>query len=248
MSFEKVVIGNATLYRGDALEVLASIDGIDTVITDPPYSSGGFNEAGKSAGSIGTTNKKAKILGDTMSSEGYIALVRRVLRAANASAAYVFTDWRMWGHTKEAVELSGYRLRGMLVWDKTCAGMGARWKMQHELVAWGTKLTSQMGAGLGNVISIPRSGNEWHPTEKPLALMQAIVRNSEPGTVLDPFMGSGTTGVACASVHRPFIGIELDGAFFEAACRRIEQAQAQAQLFEPSAPIAEQASLLESAA
>jgi len=120
----------------------------------------------------------------------------------------------------------------MIVWDKGCAGMGARWKMQHELVAWGTKLTSKMGAGHGNVITAARSGNEWHPTEKPLSLMQKIVKNAEPGIVLDPFMGSGTTGVACIAEGRPFVGVEIDPKHFAAACRRIEQAYKQRPLFE----------------
>ena len=242
----KVEIGNATLYLGDALEIMPTLPKrAHVVVTDPPYSSGGFNEAQKTgaAGSIGTTAERGKIQGDTMSSEGYIALLRRTLRASDSAAAYVFTDWRMWGHTKEAVELAGFRLRGMLVWDKTAAGLGARWKMQHELVAWGTKVVSKMGAGHANVIAAPRSGNEWHPTEKPLTLMQTIVRNAESGAIVDPFMGSGTTGVACATLNRPFVGVEVDPRFFDAACRRIEQAQKQTKLFEETPP-AEQLGLI----
>ena len=222
-------IGPATLYLGDCLEIMPTLPKAGCVITDPPYSSGGFSEAARSGtgGSIGTTGNKGKILGDTMSSEAYIALVRRTRRASDADASYVFTDWRMWGHTKEAVELAGFRLRGMIVWDKGSAGMGSRWKMQHELVAWGTKLTSQMGAGLGNVITTPRSGNHCHPTEKPLPLMQAIVSNAEPGLVIDPFMGSGTTGVACVYNNREFIGVEVDPKHFDIACKRIALAVAE---------------------
>jgi DNA modification methylase len=231
---EVVTIGDATLYCGDALDVLESLS-IDppVVITDPPYSSGGFNEAGKGSGSIGTTTKGASIAGDTMSSEGYVSLVRRVLRATRGNAAYVFTDWRMWGHTREAIELAGFRVRGMLVWDKGSAGLGIRWKMQHELIAWGSRVTSKIGAGHGNVISIPRSGNVFHPTEKPIELMRALAMNAEDGVILDPFMGSGTTGVAAASARREFVGIELDRRHFDIACERIERAQAQGQMFPP---------------
>jgi len=232
-----------TLYQGDCLE-LSGLHPVDVVITDPPYSSGGFSEAAKmgTGGSIGSTINDRKIQGDTMSSEGYIALVRRVLRSADASSAYVFTDWRMWGHTKEAVELAGFRLRGMLVWDKQSPAMGARWKMQHELIAWGTKLTSKMGDGYGNVLSSGRSGNEFHPTEKPLPLIQKLVNNAEPGVIFDPFMGSGTTGVAAVKNRRPFVGIELDTAFFDIACRRISDALSRPDFFvERPAPAKQEA-------
>jgi len=239
-------IGDATLYLGDCLEILPTLERVDAVVTDPPYSSGGFNEAGKAGGSIGTTSTLRRIQGDTMSTGGYSALVRRVLRASDAAAAYVFTDWRMWPFTTEAVELSGFRLRGMLVWNKGAAGMGARWKMQHELICWGTKVVSEMGAGLGNVLTFPRSGNEHHPTEKPVGLLEAVAGNAEGGIILDPFMGSGTTGVACAKLGRRFIGIEIDPGYFEIACRRIDEAYRQRDLFRdaprPAAPV--QTSLL----
>lgn len=221
----KEVIGNAELYLGDCLDVIPAVDRCDAIITDPPYSSGGFNEAGKSGGSIGTTGERKPIQGDTMSTGGYFALMRRVLREANADASYLFTDWRMWPYTTEATELSGYRLRGMIVWDKGHGGMGARWKAQHELICWGTKLVSKMGPGLGNVLSYKRSGNANHPTEKPLGLMEALVKNAEGNSVLDPFMGSGTTGVAAVLQGKRFIGVELDPKHFETACRRIEEAQ-----------------------
>lgn len=223
-------IGNATLYLGDALDILPKVDKCHAVVTDPPYSSGGFNEAGKASGSIGTTANR-RILGDTLSTRGYCGLMRRVLAAADADAAYVFTDWRMWPYTSEIVELAGYRLRGMIVWDKGSAGMGARWKTQHELICWGTRVSSELGAGLGNVLSFKRSGNAHHPTEKPLPLIEALVRNCEGESVVDPFMGSGTTAIAAHIAGKRFVGIEKDPAHFDIACRRIEDAQRQARMF-----------------
>jgi DNA modification methylase len=232
---EPTIIGNATLYEGDCLEILPTLGKVDAVVTDPPYSSGGFNEAGKASGSIGTTGLK-RIQGDTMSTGGYFSMMRRVLRSSDAVACYVFTDWRMWPFTTEAVELSGFRLRGMIVWNKGHGGMGARWKAQHELICWGTKVVSEMGEGLGNVVTFPRSGNESHPTEKPVALLEALIGNSEGEAALDPFMGSGTTGVACAKLGRSFIGIEIEPKYFDIACKRIEAAYAQGDLFiEPPA-------------
>ena len=231
-------IGGQRLILGDCLEVMKELGRFDAVVTDPPYSSGGFNEAGKSSGSIGTTTKDRRIEGDTLSTRGYEALVRRTLRLSNAKAAYVFTDWRMWPVTTEAVELAGFRLRGMLVWDKMSPAMGARWKMQHELICWGSRVTSKMGPGSGNVLSFPRSGNKSHPTEKPIELMQHLCGNVEGATILDPFMGSGTTLVACQRLGRMGTGIEIDPDHFEVACRRVDEATRQADLFvaPPEAP------------
>jgi site-specific DNA-methyltransferase (adenine-specific) len=221
-------IGLATLYLGNALD-FKGIEA-DAIITDPPYSSGGFNEAGKAGGSVGTTTGR-KIQGDTLSTLGYFNLMRRVLGSADAKGCYIFTDWRMWPHTCEVVELSLYRLRGMIVWNKEWPAMGSRWKMQHELICWGTRVSHQMGEGLGNVLTVPRSGNKDHPTEKPLALMDKLVSNAEGRSVLDPFMGSGTTGVAAVRAGKRFVGIEMDPFHFETACKRIEDAQRQGDFF-----------------
>lgn len=215
--------GRVELHHGDCLDLLPVICAkpeARVVVTDPPYSSGGFQEAGKSLGSIGT-RADAVIESDTMSSEGYVHMMRRVIRTANAHAVYMFTDWRMWGFTREAVELGGHRVRNMIVWDKGSPGMGARWKAQHELILWGSRVKSKMGAGSGNVLSFKRTGNKLHPTEKPVNLLSRIIATAEPGTVVDPFMGSGTTGVAAIRQGRRFIGIELDPEHFETAVERI---------------------------
>ncbi len=212
-----------TIYHGDCLDTIATVQAGCVVLADPPYSSGGFSEMSKRDGSKGTASKTNRdIRGDRMSTEGYIALMRRSLSASRAVASYVFTDWRMWGHTKEATELSGYRVRGMLVWDKGWPAMGARWKMQHELICWGTSITSAMGRGHGNVIKCSRTTNREHPTEKPLDLLRTIIDNAEPGTILDPFMGSGTTLVAAKQLGRESIGIEIEERYCEIAAKRLD--------------------------
>jgi site-specific DNA-methyltransferase (adenine-specific) len=81
-----------------------------------------------------------------------------------------------------------------------------------------------------DVIEAPRTGNDHHPTEKPVMLMWAILKWTD-GLVFDPFMGSGTTGVACAKLRRPFVGVELDEGYFDIACRRIREAYDQPDLF-----------------
>lgn len=96
-----------------------------------------------------------------------------------------------------------------------------------------------MGGGKRGVFEYYATHGRYggHPTEKPLGLMGELVQlfSNQGATVLDPFMGSGTTGVACARLGRKFIGIELEPKYFEIACRRIEEAQAQPDMFIPSA-------------
>lgn len=236
---EKVVIGNAELWHGDCREVLADLrlTPQTTVITDPPYSSGGFQEAGKSGGSLGTRTDDVIAL-DNLSTRGYQRLMREVLRHLNlADECYIFTDWRMWVYTADALEDGGWRVRNMLVWDKQQMGMGLPWRNQHELCAFGKRTPAQMKDGkAGNVLAVPRSGNSYHPTEKPTALIERIVANSNGTQVVDPFMGSGTAGIACYARGVPFIGIEMDRRHFDTACKRIEQAQAQGTLLPPEEP------------
>jgi len=215
--------GTITIYHGDSIEVSKHLPKRTVIVADPPYCSGGFNETSKAAGSKGTIQNDRDIQGDTASTETYVEMLRMLLRQTVPSAAYLFTDWRMWTHTKVASELAGLRCRGMVVWDKGHGGMGVRWKMQHELICWSSRVRSQMGAGLGNVVKSARSGNELHPTEKPLDLMRLLISNVEEGTILDPFMGSGTTLVAAKLEGRKAIGIEIEERYCEIAAKRLAQ-------------------------
>jgi len=233
--------GTVRLICGDCLEVLPTLGKVDAVVTDPPYSSGGFQEAGKSAGSIGSRQDDT-IWMDNLSSRGYSRVVVRVLKKIrSAEEFYVFTDWKMWQATVDCFEDAGIRARNMLVWDKQQMGMGLPWRNQHELICYGRRRNARrLTGGFGNVLKCARSGNENHPTEKPVLLIQSILMNATDGIVLDPFMGSGTTGVACARTARRFIGIEIEPKYFEIAKRRIsdelnrfpllEKTQAPAQL------------------
>lgn len=235
---DPVTIGNATLYCGDCLEVLPTLQGVDALVMDPPYSSGGYQEAGKSAGSIGTDatdkwgGKRPEIAADNLSTRGYLRLIKGVCRATRAREIYVFCDWRMWAYTFDAIEDGFFRPRSMIVWNKINPGMGMGWRSQHELICWGLRGPASIPSkSAGNVLSIPRSGNPDHPTQKPLALMEELVKGTDSQTICDPFMGSGTTGVACMNLGRKFIGIEIEPRYFEIAVRRIEDAQRQGRLF-----------------
>ena len=216
--------GTFRIYHGDCLDILPTIQptGRRVLVTDPPYSSGGFQESGKVNGSIGVREKGEKIESDTLSTEAYIELMRRVTAQSRAQAAYAFTDWRMWSHTRTAIELAALRVRQMLIWDKGSAGLGNRWGSAAELICWASCLTGAAGTMRGSVLRFSRTGNVNHPTEKPVELMTAIISNAEPGEICDPFAGSGTTGVACVKLGRNFVGIEKSRKHFDRAVERIQ--------------------------
>lgn len=239
-------IGAATLYLGDCREILPSLGKVDAVVTDPPYCSGGFSEAGKQAAKgMGLRSETIRDVGwfvnDNMTTAGLCwfmgsvaGWVRRCLVQGGTLTA--FTDWRMAGMLAPAIEAAGYRYQNLLVWAKPSAGLGSGFRAQHELAlhfANGTPVYHS--ARHGNVLSADRvhSSEREHQTEKPVELISSIVDtvSAKGGVVLDPFMGSGTTGVACAKNGRRFIGIEIEPRYFDIACRRIEQAQRQSDLF-----------------
>lgn len=111
--------------------------------------------------------------------------------------------------------------------------MGMPWRNQHELICYGRRRNAgRLTGGYGNVLKARRSGNENHPTEKPVSLIEGILKNVCDGVVLDPFMGSGTTAVACMQLGRKFIGVEIEERYFNIAVERITNAQRQAKLFD----------------
>jgi DNA modification methylase len=217
-----------TIYHGDYRDVLPSVSA-EVVLTDPPYSSGGFQESGKSSGSIGTRDSRT-IQFDNLSTRGYRLLMREALRHVNqCDEILMFTDWRMWIESFDAVEGAGWRVRNMLVWDKVQMGMGMPFRNQHELVVYGKRSPSKITAGnIGNVIRAKRSGNEHHPTEKPVDLLVQLLRGCvNTGLVVDPFAGSGSSLLAARALGRPALGVEIDEQHCETAARRLEEARAQ---------------------
>jgi DNA modification methylase len=125
----RLLCGDSTVAT-DVERVLGGVK-IDMLLTDPPYCSGGFQEAGKAAGSVGTRGTEM-IANDTLSTRGYMALMKATIPTLAAGVVYVFTDWRMWINIFDVVESSGYGVRNMIVWDKGTPGMGAGWRMQHD--------------------------------------------------------------------------------------------------------------------
>jgi len=195
----------------------------EMIVTDPPYSSGGRQDGGKrNSTSIGTRTDDT-IARDNLTTKGYVALICRVLACIKSETAFVFTDWRMWTWTFDALESSGYPVRNMLVWDKQQMGMGFPWRSQHELIAFAKQSGAEMMDGkLGNVLQVNRQPNELHPTQKPIELIATLIGNTKGDTVYDPFLGSGTTLIAAEQLGRKCYGMEISPAYCDVIVKRWE--------------------------
>lgn len=225
----RLLCGNST--RPAHVQRLLRGAGVDAVLTDPPYCSGGFQEADRIQGSIGTTKKDytgqtVSIANDVLSTRGYKALLTTALDIFNAKLAYIFTDWRMWTNLTDLMESQGYGIRSMIVWDKGAPGMGIGWRSQHELIACGTRVKAPFThkEARGNVIRCDRSGNEHHPTEKPVELLKIILETTGMAKrVADPFTGSGSTVIACEQLGRVCYAMELSPYFAQVCLERWAQ-------------------------
>ncbi len=202
------ILGKHRVMCGDSTskadrELLLNGAEPEVLLTDPPYCSGGQKESSKSTGSIGTNRKDGKqpmIANDILSTRGYQNLIAAALKDIPCLFSYVFTDWRMWVYLFDLVEAAGFGVKSMIVWDKGTPGMGIGWRSQHEILMFAARASTHFDGhkGYGNVLSVSRSGNEYHPTQKPLELLSAVVDNMEWAKgFYDPFGGSGTTLIAC---------------------------------------------------
>jgi site-specific DNA-methyltransferase (adenine-specific) len=241
-------IGNATLYLGDCLEIIPTLGKVDAVITDPPYCSGGDLEAqkqgAKAQGLRGATvaaDDFEWFVSDNMSTQGLLWMLRNLVAQCrdvllpNRSMLF-FTDWRMVSAITPAMESAGVRYRNMIIWDKGNGGLGNGFKPRYEVILEFCKGQAQYHVlNASNVISVPRvsSSEKEHGAQKPVELMEELIRVVVPqdGIVLDPFMGSGTTGVAALNLGRKFIGVEISPSNFATACERITNSLRQERLF-----------------
>ena len=241
MTVRKEVIGACELYLGDCREVLPTLGHVDAVVTDPPY-------AVSVAGSVNVSPKGTRkfdfFAGDT-DWVAMNALVADALASAVQCAPSTFIAWcshRQVGFINDILESAGYSTRP-LVWRKKCpppSAPGAGFAGAVEWAVYGY-LSGRFWSGNQYDANVFECDNYRHgqpdkvdhPTQKPLDLIcWNIDRTVAPNALtLDPFMGSGTTGVACAKLGRRFIGIEIEPKYFDISCRRIEQAYRQADLF-----------------
>lgn len=226
-----------TIYHGDALEIMGRLasDSVGVVFTDPPYSSGARNSARlRGRGSMrrdeGEFGSDEWIGGDNLSAHGFAMLVRlfgvESLRVvARDGHLFSFIDWRQLPVLQGALEASGWSARALLVWDKVSFGMGNGFRQQAEFVLHASKGIGDnfLRHDLGTVFQALRQSNEiGHPTVKPIGLVQRCL-SAVPGSVLDPFMGSGTTLLAARGIGRQGIGIEIEESYCEIAAKRLDQ-------------------------
>ena len=211
---KKVVIGDATLYCASCEEVLPILGPIDAVITDPPYGLGD-----KWQGGGGT--KKTSWKFDPSEAKAWDGNIVDIVHSFPELAREVV----IWGGNYYALPPS----RCWLLWDKK---QNDAWTTGQAEMAW-TNIDKPVRVFRFAQCEQASEGEKLHPTQKPLALMSWCLKWVRGEIILDPFMGSGTTGVAAIQLGRKFIGIERDEKYFEIACKRIEQAVAQGQLFAP---------------
>jgi len=230
MKFRREVIGDCEMILGDCIEAIETVAPVDLVLTDPPYgidygNAGGFSEKHGWASRRGAAEwdkaRPSRAIFDAM----VACSKEQIIWGGN-----YFTDY-----LRPTMQ--------WLVWDKgqrnfSLADCEFAWSSQN-------KAARIFDYARGKAVL---DGKE-HPTQKPVQLMQWCLEFAPKAqTILDPFMGSGTTGVACANLGRKFIGIELDPTYFDIACRRIEEAYKQPRLFDEPAPKPTQPSLLGDAA
>jgi len=228
MSIRKEQIGDATLYLGDCREVLPTLQAVDAVVTDPPYGIGADKAASKNNGKWGWTYYGETDWDATRPPPCLFEMILKMGKQQIIWGGNYFTD--LLPPTMQ-----------WLVWDK-----GQRdFSLADCEFAW----SSQQKAS--RIFDYPRAlalqDGKQHPTQKPVALMKWCLNFlPDAETILDPFLGSGTTGVAAVQMGRKFIGIERDPKYFEIACERIADAYAQPDMFvEAPQPKAEQLTLLE---
>jgi site-specific DNA-methyltransferase (adenine-specific) len=262
------VIGDCTLYLGDCLSVLAALpdESVDMIWTDPPYGHSNADGDLLSVVNSGKLHRKAAIKGAVAIQNDDPEGMRRVVDGMLTEAARLLRrdcccccccccccgggPRPTFAWLAERMDRDGLAFFHSTIWDKVNPGLGWRYKRQHEMVMVshrkGGKLAwAESAVPVGNIFRngwLP--GNQrQHPNEKPLWLVEGFVnRHTERnGVVLDPFLGGGTTLVACAKLGRKGIGIEIDPDYFDIACERVRKAYDQPDLFiEPPAPRSEQ--------
>lgn len=221
------------LYQGDCLEVMSRIEAgsVDAVITDPPYGIG--YASSRTTRTDGSPRQLDATFGADEFDPRWLPIVYRLMK--EDAALYMFTRWDMIDAWKRELEAAGFHVTQRLVWDKSHWGMGdlRYYGSQVEDVLFCRKGTPRLywDKRRGNITKTVSKayfpeGRFNHPTQKPIELCAGYITDcTRPGDlILDPFMGSGTTGVACVNTGRRFIGIELLPKYYAIAEQRITAA------------------------
>lgn len=223
-------IGGQRLLLGDCLEVMPLLGRFDAVVTDPPY---GIEDL------VGGYGRQGRTIKNDTNVAFYKSMSDLAINMTDVMLS--FYSARNTPEIMDSINQDWYK--GEIIWDKKAPGMGRGIRYQHENIAVSIKNDAKLKGDCFSVMSVYRAGGV-HPHEKPVILMEMLIKLCGQ-TILDPFMGSGTTLVACQRLGRQGTGIELDPDYFDIACRRVDEATRQPDMFvQASQPAPTQESLL----
>ena len=244
----KEIIGDCTLYLGDCLEVMAVLpsESLDMIWTDPPYGHGNHDgdlnarlNAHRSIESIPIANDDADGMRRVV--DGMLKEASRLLKSDLCCCCCCCCGGGprpTFAWVADRMDRDGLSFFHSVIWDKKNPGLGWRYRRQHEMVMvahrkGGKLLWRDDNVTARNIYSLMPPKDRFHPNEKPVDMVSHFIElhSDIDQMVLDPFMGSGTTGVACVKLGRKFIGIELEPKYFDIACKRIEEAYKQPDMF-----------------
>ena len=212
------------LKHGDCLELMKEITSgsVDMVLTDPPYGMNFQSNQRKNKHEVIENDNNLEWIFDFVS-ESY-----RV--SSDNSAHYVFCSWHNVDIFKQELQKK-FKIKNILTWVKNNTSMGdlkGDFAPRTEFILFFHKGRQLIRGGRdSNVLEFRRTKNEYHPTQKPVDMLEYMIEkfSDVDSLILDPFMGSGSTGVACVNTNRKFIGIEKYDKYFEIAEKRIKDAQ-----------------------
>ena len=218
-------IGNATLYLGDCREIMPTLPNVDLVLTDPPYGIGFSYDGEYQDSEHGYQDLISILRGYPLAllqyPEEMMRLICPVIGAPDEVDLWVYNSnlprqSRMWGFWGVKVDFSAVKQKAK---NFDCAKVT---NINVSSYDWTSEFQQVKGNGYEKTN---------HPCQIPVGLVARIIGLTSPGSVADPFMGSGTTGVACANLGKTFYGIEREPKYFDIACQRIENAYRQERLF-----------------
>jgi site-specific DNA-methyltransferase (adenine-specific) len=234
-----------TIHHGDCIDFLATLEdnSVDCLLTDPPYASGGNLKSMATGLKYGGIRRKGArgsdyqdFLGDNHDDLTHLNWMRMVLNEAfrvlkDGAPIFIFSDWKQYHLTSQAIQIANLIWRGAIVWHRTANNRPyAGFRNRCEFILYGSKKKwkiTKYNEGFIECHSLSyQSGNKLHMTEKPLPVLKHLLDILEDGSVvLDPFMGSGSTGDACIKLGHKFIGAEISEHYFNVAKKRLEKVQ-----------------------
>lgn len=224
------------LYQGDCLDIINNIEVVDCIITDIPYN---ISKKNNFKTMKDRTGRNGIDFGEWDKGFEEENLIQFISLIKSGGSFILFHSCEQFGKLKEIFENNGLMLKDKLIWEKTNPmprNRDRRYISNIEILSWYVKpknkwtFNRQNGKYESSVLKYPsESGGgfrRYHPTQKNLKMIEYLIKihTNENDVVLDPFMGSGTTGVACMNLNRRFMGIELDESYFNIAKNRIEEA------------------------